>query len=264
LKSGCPLCLSDEIKAYFGDIMKCHQCGLMFSIVKSFDPAILYNEEYFKGRAYRDYIKEEVTRTKLFWDKFNLIKKYLPQRGKILDVGCGAGFFLKLMAKMGYESYGVEISEYASSYAQKLLGLDVFRGHLIEAGFPDNFFDLITMWDVLEHLPNPLDVLTECRRIMRDGAVLVVETLNVDSVLVKILRRSWPLFAPPYHIIYYNTCTLTTLLERCGFKTMETIPMQTYVKTLYGFKPLRYFRYSILRKTIGKFLDDVILVVSRR
>ena len=228
----------------------------------SLDLAEIYGDEYFKGKVYQDYIQEEPVRAKLFREKLDTILKYLPGRGRILDVGCAAGFFLKIMEGEGYETQGVEISKYASSYARNVLKLNIVEGGLLSARFPDGFFDVITMWDVLEHLPNPLEALAECDRIMKKSGILIVETLNVDTLTVRILKQNWPLFKPPYHLFYFNRKTLKLMLSKSGFEIIRIIPIQTYVKTLKGFRAFRYFRYPLLRKSLGKIFDDVILAVA--
>jgi 2-polyprenyl-3-methyl-5-hydroxy-6-metoxy-1,4-benzoquinol methylase len=240
----------------------CRDCGFVFVSREGFDPYRTYTEDYFRGAIYGDYVGDEPNRTKLFKEKLKLIRRYIPRSGKLLDIGCAAGFFLMVMKDMGYQTYGVEISDYAARYAQEVMKLAVFRGELQDAQFPDDFFHVITMWDVLEHLSDFLSTLTECRRIIREEGVLVAETLNVGSLPAKILRCRWHLFTPPYHLSYFSKSTLAMALDKSGFAVLNIIPVQTYVKTL-GFKPIRYFGHRCLRDTLGRFLDDVILVVAR-
>jgi 2-polyprenyl-3-methyl-5-hydroxy-6-metoxy-1,4-benzoquinol methylase len=85
-----------------------------------------------------------------------------------------------------------------------VLKLNVITGDLLSARYPDDFFDIITMFDVLEHLPNPIETLTECSRIIKRGGILIIETLNTDSLIFKILKQNWPLFSPSYDLFYFN------------------------------------------------------------
>jgi 2-polyprenyl-3-methyl-5-hydroxy-6-metoxy-1,4-benzoquinol methylase len=174
------------------------------------------------------------------------------------------------MKAKNYEVYCLELSKYVVDYAKYRLGLNVVQGTIDDAKFPNAFFDMITLWDVFEHTKNPMQVLAECRRIMRPGGVLIIETLNVDSFLARILRSRWPLYTPPYHLSYFSRRTIGLALHENGFNLRRTIPIQTYTRMLagggimHGFKPLRYYRYSALASTVGRFFDDVILTVSTR
>ncbi|MGB9023582.1 MAG: class I SAM-dependent methyltransferase [Candidatus Bathyarchaeia archaeon] len=260
----CPLCGSAELRTVSDPIVRCLGCGLEFTITDGFDARQAYGESYFKGTIYRDYVQEKAVRTRLFKEKLKLLDKYLPSHGRLLDVGCAAGFFLKLASDLGYDCFGVDVSEYATRYARETMNLRVFNGTVADAHFPDAFFDLITMWDVLEHISDFLAVLRECHRILRKDGILVVETLNTDSLLARLLGHKWPLYAPKYHLSYFNKRTLRLALELAGFKIGEMMPMQTYIRTLTGFKPVRYFASPLLRGTVGKLLDDVVLVIGSR
>jgi 2-polyprenyl-3-methyl-5-hydroxy-6-metoxy-1,4-benzoquinol methylase len=202
----CPICGSASTGMLFQKHCKCKNCGLIFFeyTLNVTDLVKIYEEKYFGGKVYRDYIQEKPFRKKLFLEKLNLIKTYMPPNGKVLDVGCATGFFLEVMRELGYETYGVEVTEYASNYARNVLKLNVITGGLLSARYPDDFFDIITMFDVLEHLPNPIETLTECSRIIKRGGILIIETLNTDSLIFKILKQNWPLFSPSYHLFYFN------------------------------------------------------------
>jgi 2-polyprenyl-3-methyl-5-hydroxy-6-metoxy-1,4-benzoquinol methylase len=258
----CPLCRSTRARIRFGAINECSDCGFIFAALEHYVPSAIYNQNYFTGTVYRDYMGERHIRMRIFREKLKLIAPYIPPRGRLLDIGCAAGFFLQLMNGIGYETYGVEVSEHAARYAQQEMGLDVFRGDLSEADFQHDFFDVITMWDVLEHLPDFLTTLKECNRILSRQGRLVVETVNADSLLARILGRRWPLFAPPYHLSYFTKESLKKALEVSGFAIINIIPIQTYALTFGGSKPLKYFTHPFLRASLGRLLDDVVLVVS--
>jgi len=261
----CPICGSASTGMLFQKHYKCKNCGLIFFeyTLNVADLAKIYDEKYFRGKVYCDYIQEKTFRKKLFLEKLNLIKTYIPPNGKVLDVGCATGFFLEVMRKLGYETYGIEVSDYASNYARNMLKLNVITGDLLSASFPDDFFDIITMFDVLEHLPNPIETLAECSRIIKRGGILIIETLNADSLIFKILKQNWPLFSPPYHLFYFNQKNIGLLLDKCKFERIKVLPIQTYIPSLKGFKRIRYFKYPVLRQILGRVLNDVILVIAR-
>ncbi|MBW8003601.1 MAG: class I SAM-dependent methyltransferase [Planctomycetes bacterium] len=222
----------------------------------------IYDEEYFRGKVYYDYFREMSVRIKVFKDKLQLIQEYLPRMGRVLDLGCAMGFFLKVMKERNYEVYGVEVSKYAAGYAKNSLNLNVHEGDLQSADFHDEFFDIITMWDVLEHLSNPQETLIEIKRILTGNGVLIIETLNIGSLTARILKKNWPLYFPPYHLFYFSLKALKNVLAETGFSVIKIIPIQTYLKTRQGFKVFKYFKNPILRKVLGAFLNDVICCLA--
>ena len=264
MKAVCPLCDSESVKLRFGAVASCRKCGFIFATVDEFDARKTYNQEYFSGKVYRDYVREGPAREKIFTEKLKLVAQYLPAHGRVLDVGCATGIFLKVIRDMGYEAYGVEVSDYAARHAREAMNLEVFNGELSEAHFPSEFFQLVTMWDVLEHLPDFLNVLKECRRVLAKDGILIIETLNAGSLSARLLGRWWPLYAPPYHVSYFTRDSLATALERSGFKVLQVTPVQMYVRTPGGFRAVRYFRHACLRRSLGRFLDEVVLAVSSR
>lgn len=223
----------------------------------------IYGKEYFTGKIYKNYIRERAFRTRLFERKLNLIRKHLPVTGKLLDVGSAAGFFLEVARKGGYEVCGVELSKFAAAYATESLGLKIHEGQLEDAKFPSRYFDIVTMWDVLEHLRRPLETLQEASRLLRRCGVIVIETLNVDCVGAKILGSRWPLYQPPYHLFYFSLRTLHILLSKAGFRVFRVIPVQTY-SPIHSHRALRYFDNPFIPKRIvGQLLGDVVIVLAR-
>ena len=182
----------------------------------------------------------------------------------MLDVGCATGLFLETAKRRGYEVFGVEISEYAVRHMTESIGSQVFMGELKEARFSDGFFDIITMWDILEHLQDPVQVMREANRILRRDGIIVIETVNTSCLNAKLLGARWPLYAPPYHIFYFSVDTLSALLSKSGFHIFKVEPIQTY-SPFHSHKAIRYFdKSSVIRKALKRFFGDVLLVVARK
>jgi len=263
----CPLCGSTRIEELFRNALKCSECKLIFINISELDLEKIYDSNYFKGKVYRDYMREAPIRLKIFREKLRLIREYLPDSGKLLDVGAAAGFFLEAVKELKYETYGVEISEYASSFARSQFKHNIVTGDFLKIDLPEDYFNVVTMWDILEHFVNPFEALKKSYKILKNNGVLVVETLNTDTLLFKILRDRWPLFAPPYHLYYFNKRNLTLALENSGFNVIKAIPIQTYIPYMresMKFIPFRYFKFPLIRTILGLLLDDVILVISKK
>ncbi len=141
--------------------------------------------------------------------------------GKLLDVGCGNGQFLATMQKLGWEVTGVEPDGQAVKVAQERFGLNVYEGVLEDIGFPDDTFDAITMSHVVEHLPDPIGTLRECKRILRKGGRLVVTVPNIESLGHRLFREAWLDLDPPRHLFLFSPHSLRTCAERSGLQVLE-------------------------------------------
>jgi ubiquinone/menaquinone biosynthesis C-methylase UbiE len=197
-----------------------------------------------------------------FRDKMELLRTVLPFGGRLLDVGCASGFFLRVAKESGFEVQGVEISAIPLDYARKVMSVDVFHGSLFDARFPEAYFDVVTLWDTFEHLRDPQKMLEEIRRILKSGGVLAVETLNMNTLSSFLLRARWPLYAPPYHLFYFTRKTLKNVVVSAGFRLRSQFPIQTYLPSRHAPRCIRYFRVPLLRSLLGWIMGDVILYVA--
>ena len=138
------------------------------------------------------------------------------KQGKILDIGCATGVFLKEMQNHGWETYGVEPSVYAAGIAVDQQGLNVFNGYLNEAEFEEHFFDVITLWDVFEHLPDPVETLRIIKRILKPDGSLVITMPNTDSWECKIFKQYWAGWDVPRHCHIFSPNAIENLLKAHG------------------------------------------------
>jgi 2-polyprenyl-3-methyl-5-hydroxy-6-metoxy-1,4-benzoquinol methylase len=157
---------------------------------------------------------------------YDFIKKF-KTKGRLLDIGCSAGFFLKVARDLNWETHGLEISEDTAAIARERYGLEVTVGNLQESTFPANYFDVVTLWDVLEHLDDPKKTLFIVNQILNDDGIVVISTPNVDGLFPKLsyklanLINYWPHPEPPRHLFQFSKKTLNRLLELTGFTLME-------------------------------------------
>ncbi len=163
------------------------------------------------------------------------------RKGRILDVGCGFGLFLDVARRDGWEPYGIDVSDVAISYARSTLGLaNVERSDLSSAAFPDAHFNAVTLWNVLEHVPDPMTTMREVRRVLAsDGTALVrVPNMLVHNALWRVRPLLRPLLnrfhkelppylggiSPPQHLYGFTPRTLTALLLQAGFGNVSLLP----------------------------------------
>jgi SAM-dependent methyltransferase len=139
--------------------------------------------------------------------------------GRLLDVGTGFGFFLAEMKRRGWEVTGVEISPKAMDYARDHLGLTIHRGPLEKVGFPDNHFDAVTGFYVIEHLPNPIVFLKECYRILKPGGLLLLRYPHTTPIknLLHFFGIKNRLYDLPAHLSDFSPEMIQRCLEGIGF-----------------------------------------------
>lgn len=187
------------------------------------------------------------------------------EQGKVLDIGCGNASYLAWLKQLGWEPYGVEIDEACVKFAKQEYGIDVFCGDLLEAKFPSNFFDCITMWHFLEHSSSPLLSLKESYRVMKQNSLLVICVPNIGSLEAKIFKSCWYPLDIPRHLYDFSGHTLRQLLGKAGFK-IKRISYSDKVDTLlwdieyllkengYAKKISARWRMNLMLKSVGKLL----------
>ena len=225
-------------------VVRCPECGLVFLEIDLGAEKIkeMYSGDYYENRA--DYFfdnpvlnkgrDEEDTSIRNFRHGLELVKVHHPDAGnRLLDVGCAVGVFMTLARDEGWEVSGVDISDFAAGYCREKLGLDAHAaGNLAEAGFEPESFDVITLWDVLEHFEDPLSQLREVNRLLKPGGVMLVDTPNQGSLIRSVAhflyRISGGLVDLPvrklyhqFHLYYFDTATLGRLLEEAGFQLVH-------------------------------------------
>jgi len=141
--------------------------------------------------------------------------------GKLLDIGCGTGSFLASMKRSGWGAYGVELSPVACEYAERNEGLNVFNGTVEDASFPNDFFDAVTMLQVLEHTQDPAGTLREVYRILKADGLLTIGVPNAASWESKLFGSRWGPWEIPRHLYHFSPTTITALLEKNGFSVID-------------------------------------------
>ncbi|MBR9705525.1 class I SAM-dependent methyltransferase [Candidatus Pacearchaeota archaeon] len=187
-------------------IVKCKNCDLKFLNPRP-------NEKEIK-KYYPDDIKWEKEEPKVQNEKYSIIKNL--KKGKILDIGCAKGEFLSFLKNKGYDVYGVEPS--ADSKIAEKKGIKVKNSI---SDFKKNFFDIITMWQVIEHLHNPNETLKKINHLLKKDGNLVISTLNMESSEAKFFKKHWFHLDIPRHLYFFSPKTLKKLLQKNGFKIIK-------------------------------------------
>lgn len=151
---------------------------------------------------------------------YNKLCKHLPEKARILDIGCGGGSFLRL-AKDRFFCAGVEISEYLVSSAREIEGADIKCGNFMDVDFKGETYDGITLISLLEHLDDPYGALRKCFSLLKKDGVLLLKTVNYECLNRKFKKAQWTGFRPPDHVVYFTPRNLSRLLKRAGFDKVK-------------------------------------------
>lgn len=224
-------------KKYGFDIVKCHVCGLVYTDFKPTTRFLkdYYSKSYFvdgnKKLGYDDYAKEEISSRLTAKKRISSLK--LKPKGVVLDVGCAYGYFLSEMPD-NWKKYGLEISQFAYSKAVKTNpDANIKNQILTKSSFIDQKFDLITLWDVIEHLDDPKEVISTIYQKLKKGGRLIMSTGDIGSLFAKLQGKDWHLLNPPQHLSFFSTKTISTLLESIGFSQIKITHPSAYYPISY-------------------------------
>jgi 2-polyprenyl-3-methyl-5-hydroxy-6-metoxy-1,4-benzoquinol methylase len=237
-------------------LVRCSRCGLTYLNPMPTEDKMkqYYSEKYFETSSLGD-ASNNIFRLQMA----RFLNNLKSSKGKALDVGCGDGNFLLIMKRLGWNVYGVDISESAVRLAKKKLGVaNVFVGTLANHRFPSSYFDVISFRHVLEHLQKPADTLLEIRRILKNEGVLGVSVPNIDSLYFRVFKEAWFHLDLPRHLYQFSPKTLTNLLIKTGFRVIKRSasledPFELFRDVL--------LRFRIKSPVIPKFLLPAILVL---
>jgi len=211
-----------------------------------------YDEIYFEGKTIEGYERSYRERGYIINKKHFelLIREKLPKNAKILDIGCAYGYFIEIATKHGFICYGIDISNVALKEAKR-------HGEVIKATaellpFKSNSLDVVTLFDVIEHLESPFKALKEVHRVLKRGGILIITTPNVNSLQRYIKRNKFHAFCDKTHKYLFIKKTLEYLVSKAGFnvKRVEThfYSLPTKLSSLLSFTGLGATIWLVARK----------------
>jgi SAM-dependent methyltransferase len=209
------------------NIVRCDSCGHMQLETMPADERLA---ELYEEAESTDYVEEEAGQRHTANEILARVERF-GAPGRMLDLGCWVGFLLSEAQRRGWETVGVEPSEWASTFARERLGLDVRRAELFAAELEPNAYDAVFLGDVIEHLPRPDAALARIRELLVADGVLAMALPDAGSRLARVMGKRWWAVAPT-HVQYFTRASLGTLLARCGFEPLlwETQPKSFTVR----------------------------------
>jgi len=234
----CVACDSERFESYIHcedintqqNILKCQSCGLVFFENGN---GKLDNSYWDSQKHLNLYEEEQIEKgfRSEFMRRISMINAQ-KNKGRLLDIGCGLGYFLNLAQNDGWQVNGVEIAPSAAAYAREKFSLDVYEGTVEGYQARDDSFDVVTMWDVIEHIQNPEESLSAIKRKIKSGGLLVIKTPDERSLFKTMARAAYFLsrrkislflkyvyYLP--HYFYYNKKTIKKILEKFGFRVIR-------------------------------------------
>jgi SAM-dependent methyltransferase len=216
--SQCTICGNQHLKELPGYrlayLVKCAGCGFVFS---QKIPTQAELSAHYEGYGRNDYLSPITI--KRYHEILDNLEKY-RQSNRLLDVGCGIGYFLVEAKNRGWEVYGTEYNERAVDICQKK-GIHMQLGMLNTAHYEPGFFDVITSFEVIEHINNPLQDVQKFHHLLARGGAVYLTTPNFSSVSKNYLGNRWNIITYPEHLSYYSASTLTHLFKINGFKKIK-------------------------------------------
>ena len=205
-------------------VVRCPSCRLVYVNPR---PAAELTIGCYSDAVDPTFVAQNDSRIAAFRKSLGNVLRRLGQRDgggrRVLDIGCAGGAFPVAARELGFDPVGVEPSRWMADFARRTYGLDVRDGILHPGMFPSGSFDMVTLWDVIEHVPQPHHLLTIAFDLLKPGGLLLVNYPGVDTIAARVLGKRWP-FWLSVHLLYYTRQTMARQLSRAGFSLLWQEP----------------------------------------
>jgi len=247
-------------------IVRCLNCGLeavnplpdkkilssIYNLEMRGDPSKASKNNPLFKRYITQHIEREKSFKKIYQNRLSLIERFSQRKGNLLDVGCGAGFFINHAKSKGWNVSGIDLLEEYIQFAKEKLMIESAQClSLEETRFPEQSFDVVTLWDLIEHLPHPLHELKKINHLLKNGGHLAIWTPNVKNSIV--MKERWTGYIAYQHLYFFSLKTLEHLLKRAGFKIVFSKTNKTKKGLLIPKESLTFKEIKKPESAIGRF-----------
>lgn len=261
-------------------IRRCGACGYIYADMRLTDQELfdLYNEQFFTGAEFSDYAGDQRHFRRNFRLRLKVLKRFCdPERHRrLLEIGSAYGFFLDEALREFEDVQGIDITREGVRHARDEFGLEVVQGDFLQHDYDGKNFDVVCMWDTIEHLRAPHLYIEKIADTTAPGALLAITTADAESFNARLRGQRWRMIHPPTHLHYFSRRTIALLLERSGFDVVYNRYCGFYRSlgnVAYNILVLRQQRsrlYEALARTgltgFGFYLNlyDIMYVIARR
>jgi predicted TPR repeat methyltransferase len=276
----CIVCGCKETLPFCQGVLRCTNCRHVYADSKLCTEELLalYQKQYFFGEEYQDYVADKIVLKKNFELRMKRLRKYIdPARHRhLFEIGAAYGFFLDSVRKSFDTVRGIDITEDGVRYAREQFGLDVIRGDFLNYSCDQQMFDVVCMWDTIEHLEQPQRYVEKVSDCTQSGALLALTTGDIASLNARWKGKAWRLLHPPTHLHYFSGRTIASMLDQYGFSVVynrycgfyRSIENMAYNVFVLRKHQLRLFEWmQAVGMTKGDLylnLYDIMYVIARR
>jgi SAM-dependent methyltransferase len=277
----CVCCGESPLLPQWNDFLICPTCGVMRyqgGCTNEFLKTI-YTQDYYQGKVYIDYEADAQIHKRTLQGHLFKVDRHLPKGGRLLELGCATGHFLELARRRYPNPLGIDISGFAVSQCRKK-GLNALEGDFKEMAIQERF-DAVCMWDTIEHLAQPREVLEKIASVLRPGGCLFLTTGDLGSWLARVQGVRWRQIHPPEHLFYFTKGSLRAICAQSGMEVVQFQYVTVYhhvgnsLKQLQRLGPgrfsgriagrlLRWLPRWLLDWTLPVRLFDTVFLVARK
>ena len=202
-------------------LVACARCGLQYVSPRLRSEVVLGG---YAGGSDEQFVSQAAGREITFGKSLDLIERIWNRApGRLLDIGTGGGSFPYMASQRGWRVEGCEPNHWLCEWALENYGLPIRPGTVFDQKYPANSFDVVTLWDVLEHTPDPKTEVRETHRLLKEDGLLVINYPDIGSWVARVMGRSW-VFLLDVHLYYFTRATIRKLLEDAGFEIVRMRP----------------------------------------
>lgn len=268
------------------EIFQCASCGLIFrgdlptpeELLSIYAPGYFRREDGGDADGYADYLSDELEHRLTARQRVDRLDRACG-RGRLLDVGAAAGFFIDEARARGWEAEGIDVSPGMSAWGHEQLGLEIATGLFQASDYAEGSFDAVTMWDYIEHSIDPARDFAKAAEVLKPGGMLMLSTGDAASLVARLSGRRWHLLTPRHHNFFFTVDTLRRYLGDSGFEAVSAghpaahYSLRYIVHKLGTMAPrstgLRWLSEAVGSRSLGERslrlnLFDIVTIAARR
>lgn len=220
----CLICRGTDIEPLYKGLLRCRQCDYRFADIRLTDEELeqLYDHTLFHEGNFFDYAADQEYFKKNFQLRLKVLRKFLDKdrHRRLLEIGSAYGFFLDIARDEFPEMLGVDLTDEGVKHTREQLKLPAIQADFLQHDFGNSRFDVVCMWDTIEHLRRPDLYIEKIASLTDSGALLAVTTGDVQSLVARFRGPNWRMVIPPVHLHYFSRETLGRLLNNYGFEVI--------------------------------------------